>query len=104
MCACPLVVAYRVAPLTAWIARAFRLLKTPFVALPNILADRELAPELLQEQASGENLGRSLLDLYDRPRRAPDHARRVRAPRGPRWAGTPAAGPRRRVLELAGRD
>ena len=75
VCACPLVVAYRVAPLTAWIARTFRLLKTPFVALPNLLAERELAPELLQEQASGENLGRALLDLYD----APERRRRMRA-------------------------
>ena len=75
VCACPLVVAYRVAPLTAWIARTFRLLKTSFVALPNLLAERELAPELLQEQASGENLGRALLDLYD----APERRRRMRA-------------------------
>lgn len=69
VCACPLVVAYRVAPLTAWLARTFRLLKTPFVALPNVLAGRELAPELLQEKASGENLGQALLDLYDAPGR-----------------------------------
>ena len=69
VCACPLVVAYRVAPLTAWIARTFKLLKTPFVALPNVLAGRELAPELLQGQASGENLGQALLELYDAPER-----------------------------------
>ena len=69
VCACPLVVAYRVSPLTAWLARTFRLLKTPFVALPNVLAGRELAPELLQEKANGENLGQALLGLYDAPGR-----------------------------------
>ena len=62
---CPLVVAYRVAPLTAWIAAAFRLLKTPWVALPNVLAGRELAPEFLQGRARGALLGAALLDLYD---------------------------------------
>ncbi len=62
---CPLVVAYRVAPLTAWIAAAFRLLKTPWVALPNVLAGRELAPEFLQDRARGALLGAALLDLYD---------------------------------------
>ncbi len=62
---CPLVVAYRVAPLTAWIAGVFRLLKTPWVALPNILAGRELAPEFLQGRARGALLGAALLDLYD---------------------------------------
>lgn len=103
VCACPLVVAYRVAPLTAWIARAFRLLKTPFVALPNILADRELAPELLQERASGENLGRALLDLYDTPgRRRRMRAEFVRlADSLGRDASSRAA---QAVLELARRD
>lgn len=65
VCACPLVVAYRVMPITAWIARVFRLLKTPYVALPNVLAGRELVPELLQDEASGEGLGAALLRLHD---------------------------------------
>lgn len=65
LCACPLVVAYRVAPLTAWIARTFRLLKTRRVALPNLLAGRELAPEFLQGRARGAILGAALLRLYD---------------------------------------
>ena len=67
VCGCPLVAVYRVAPLTAWIARVFRLLKTPYVALPNILAGRRLVPELLQHQARGEVLGAELLSLYDDP-------------------------------------
>ena len=67
VCGCPLVVAYRVVPLTAWIARAFRLLKTPYVALPNVLAGRRVVPELLQERARGEALGAELLSLYDDP-------------------------------------
>ena len=64
---CPLVVAYRVAPVTAWIARAFRLLKTPWVALPNILAGSPIVPELLQDRARGDLLGAELLRLYDDP-------------------------------------
>ncbi len=67
LCGCPLVVAYRVAPLTALIVRALRLVKTPWVALPNILAGRELAPELLQCRARGELLGAALLRLHDDP-------------------------------------
>ena len=67
VCGCPLVAVYRVAPLTAWIARVFRLLKTPHVALPNILAGRKLVPELLQQQARGDALGAELLSLYDDP-------------------------------------
>ena len=67
VCGCPLVVAYRVVPLTAWIARIFRLLKTPYVALPNVLAGRRVVPELLQDRARGETLGAELLGLYDDP-------------------------------------
>ncbi len=64
---CPLVVAYRVAPLTAWIARALRLVKTPWISLPNILAGSGIVPELLQGRARGELLGAELLRLHDDP-------------------------------------
>ena len=54
----PMVVAYRVGPVTAWIVR--RLKRSEFVALPNILAGRALVPELLQERAAPEALARAL--------------------------------------------
>lgn len=44
----PMVVGYKVKPVTAWLAK--RLLKTQYVSLPNILADAPLVPELLQEE------------------------------------------------------
>ncbi|OAN13991.1 lipid-A-disaccharide synthase [Photobacterium jeanii] len=50
----PMVVGYIVKPLTAWIAR--RMLKTKYVSLPNILANKELVPELLQENCTPEKL------------------------------------------------
>ncbi|NAW65591.1 lipid-A-disaccharide synthase [Photobacterium halotolerans] len=50
----PMVVGYKVKPLTAWLAK--RMLKTKYVSLPNILADRELVPELLQEECVPEQL------------------------------------------------
>lgn len=50
----PMVVGYKVKPLTAWIAK--RMLKTKYVSLPNIMADRELVIELLQEDCTPDNL------------------------------------------------
>lgn len=50
----PMVVGYKVKPLTAWLAK--RMLKTKYVSLPNILADRELVPELLQDDCTPEKL------------------------------------------------
>ncbi|KHT64933.1 lipid-A-disaccharide synthase [Photobacterium gaetbulicola] len=50
----PMVVGYKVKPLTAWLAK--KMLKTKYVSLANILADRELVPELLQDDCTPENL------------------------------------------------
>ncbi len=59
----PMVVAYRVAPATAWIAR--RLLTVSHFALPNLLAGRELVPEFIQEAATAANLGPAVLRWLD---------------------------------------
>lgn len=55
----PMVVAYRVAPLTAWLAR--RLVTVPFFSLPNLLAGRKLVPEFFQEAATTAALRAAIL-------------------------------------------
>ncbi|MCY3839312.1 MAG: lipid-A-disaccharide synthase [Gammaproteobacteria bacterium] len=60
----PMVVAYRLGNLTAWVVR--RLQKSAYVALPNILAGRELVPELLQEDAQPARLAEALVEQYER--------------------------------------
>lgn len=59
----PMVVAYRMAPITFWILK--RLVKSPYVSLPNLLAQRMLVPELLQDDASAEALAQHVLPLLD---------------------------------------
>ncbi|HEX8590027.1 MAG TPA: lipid-A-disaccharide synthase [Pseudomonas sp.] len=59
----PMVVAYRLAPLTYWILK--RMVKSPYVSLPNLLAQRLLVPELLQDAATPEALAQTLLPLLD---------------------------------------
>ncbi len=59
----PMVVAYRMAPLTFWILR--RLVKSPYVSLPNLLAGRALVPELLQDAATPESLAAETGPLID---------------------------------------
>ena len=61
----PMVVAYRMAPVTYWILS--RLIKTPFVSLPNLLAQKMLVPELLQEKASPQSLGNALMNYFENP-------------------------------------
>ena len=57
----PMVVAYRLAPVTYWILK--RMVKSPYVSLPNLLAQRMLVPELLQEAATSEALAATLAPL-----------------------------------------
>ncbi|MGE1156352.1 lipid-A-disaccharide synthase [Pseudomonas kitaguniensis] len=59
----PMVVAYRLAPLTFWILK--RMVKSPYISLPNLLAQRLLVPELLQDDATPEALAQALLPLID---------------------------------------
>lgn len=61
----PMAVAYRVAPITAWIAR--RLVTIRHFALPNLLAGRELVPEFFQEAATATKLGAAVLRWLDDP-------------------------------------
>lgn len=59
----PMVVAYRVAGLTYRILK--RLVKSPYVSLPNLLAERLLVPELLQDAATPDALAQTLAPLID---------------------------------------
>ena len=67
----PMVVAYRVAALTYYLARLLRLVRVQHVALPNLLAGRALVPEFLQSAARAEKLGPAMLEmLHSQPLRA----------------------------------
>ena len=57
----PMVVAYRMGALS-WLLLKL-MVKTPYAALPNILAGRALVPELLQERATPEAMAAALEPL-----------------------------------------
>lgn len=65
----PMVVAFRWSPLTHAIIS--RLVKTRFVSLPNLLADAQLVPEFIQDDAQPARLARAVYDLlHDQKNRA----------------------------------
>ncbi|MEX0900493.1 MAG: lipid-A-disaccharide synthase [Gammaproteobacteria bacterium] len=71
----PMVVAYRLAPLTAWVLRTFGLLKIETFSLPNLLTGERVVPELIQENATPDRLAVALgLLLEDGDARAAQHA------------------------------
>jgi lipid-A-disaccharide synthase len=68
MAGLPMVVAYRVNPLTAWIAR--RTVKVRYASLLNIIPDREVVPELIQADATPDRLAAALAPLLTDPAQA----------------------------------
>ena len=59
----PMVVGYRLSRVSY--ALVSRLVKVPYVALPNLLAKEQLVPELLQDDASPESLGEAVLERLE---------------------------------------
>ena len=57
----PMVITYKMPGLTYWLSK--RKQYQPYVGLPNILAKKFIVPELLQEDATPENLAQALTNL-----------------------------------------
>ena len=50
----PMVIAYRLSPLTYWLGK--QLVKIPFIGLPNIMAGRGIVKELIQDAVTADSL------------------------------------------------
>lgn len=61
----PMVVAYRMSTLSYWMAKL--LIKVDHIALPNLLSNKTLVPEFIQENATVENLTDALLHYLNNP-------------------------------------
>lgn len=68
----PMVIAYKLSPLTYWLGRL--LVKTPFIGLPNIVSGKGIVKELIQHEASAENLAAEILRILTDA----DYARQMR--------------------------
>lgn len=61
----PMVVAYRLSPLTYQLARF--LVKVDVYSLPNLLAGETLVPEIIQHDVTPERLSATVLDYFENP-------------------------------------
>ena len=62
---CPMVIVYKLNPLTHWLAD--RLIKIPLVGLVNIVAGEEVVPELIQHKVTAENISSEALAILRTP-------------------------------------
>jgi lipid-A-disaccharide synthase len=72
----PMLVAYKLHPLTYRLVTALKLIKVPYAAMANLLAGEALAPEFLQDRCDAALLGPALLALLDDPPRRAEIRRR----------------------------
>ncbi len=63
----PMVVGYRIAPLTYTIVKRLGMLKVDRYALPNVLAGADLAPELMQDDCTAGNIATAVLHWFGNP-------------------------------------
>jgi lipid-A-disaccharide synthase len=63
----PMVVAYRLGAITAFLLRTLGLVKIKHFSQPNLLAGKELVPEFFQEAASPEKLAGALARWIEQP-------------------------------------
>jgi lipid-A-disaccharide synthase len=79
LCNRPMVVAYRLGAITAFLLRQFGLVKVLHFSQPNLLAGRELVPEFFQERASAGNLCDALANWLEQPARVEEVQREFSA-------------------------
>jgi lipid-A-disaccharide synthase len=71
----PMVVAYRIAPLTYALVKGLGMLKTDTYALPNILAGRKIVPELMQSDCTPDRLADAVTALFRSPEKRDEQVR-----------------------------
>jgi lipid-A-disaccharide synthase len=69
LCKRPMVVAYKLGALTAFMLRQFGLVKVRHFSQPNLLAGDELVPEFFQEKATPDKLADALATWFEQPER-----------------------------------
>lgn len=86
----PLVIVYRSTALNHFIAK--KIIRVPYIGMPNILSGERIIPELIQDELTAKNLAEELLPLFqsdERYRMAKEKLHRVR-----QAMGTPGASER----------
>lgn len=94
----PAIVGYRASAITVLVARL--LVKVKYLGMPNLLAGREIMPELLQENFTAEKLEHAALSFIDHPARLDETRSALAAVR--RHLGTPGISDRaaKEILSL----
>lgn len=67
LCECPMVVGYKLHWLSYRLISGFKLLQIEYVAMANLLTDKALAPEFIQQACEPEQLTPAVMKLFQQP-------------------------------------
>ncbi|MFC1533053.1 lipid-A-disaccharide synthase [Thermodesulfobacteriota bacterium] len=72
----PMVIAYRVSPISSWIGKM--VIKVPYVGLVNLIAGEEVVPELIQDKVTPQRLADRALDILENESRKTEMINKLR--------------------------
>jgi lipid-A-disaccharide synthase len=63
----PTVIVYKVSPLSYWLGK--RLIKVKYIGIVNLIVQKELLPELIQDHASPQTIADTVTTMINDPQR-----------------------------------
>ncbi len=93
----PVIMFYKLSPITYWIGKNFLGIKMKFYSMPNILADKMVVPEFVMKDATAENIYNEAVRILADPEKAKADYAEVRALLGEPGATKKAA---EKILEF----
>jgi len=94
----PMVIVYRVSPLSYWIGQ--RVISVPFIGLVNLVAGEEVVPELIQADVTPDRLAQEAMDILDHDDRRRNMVNKLRAIRAALGQGSASGRTARIALEM----
>ena len=58
-----MVIVYKLTNITYWLVK--KVIKIPFIGLCNIVAEKKIVPELIQHQATAQNIAAAIKNILD---------------------------------------
>jgi lipid-A-disaccharide synthase len=100
MMAVPMVIAYRVSPLSYWIGK--RVIKVPHIGLVNLVAGERIVTELIQHEVTPDTLAREALRILEAGQDRENMIKRMNALRERMGKGNPSERTAKIALDMIG--
>jgi len=98
----PMIVVYRVSPVTYWIGK--KLVNVPYISLVNLVAGRQIVPELVQDEFNPEKLAEEAFRIIEDRREREDMIQNLKAVKDRLGEGGASERTARLAIEMMGKS